>query len=124
MLSQGNHKLGGRLIWSFSLPSARSDICTGMSSLCRQHCYAHRLEQFRPAMLARYEANYQLSLAPNFSRRVRAFLTKRKIAVVRLHVGGDFHSPDYAYQWLRVMRRMPQIRFYFYTRSCATRQFI
>ena len=33
MLTQGNHKLGGRLIWSFSLPSADATICTGMSGL-------------------------------------------------------------------------------------------
>lgn len=117
MLTQGNHKLGGRLIWSFSLPSGRLDICTGMSRLCHQHCYARRLERIRPAMLARYEANYRLSLAPDFARRIRAFLVWRGVAVVRLHVGGDFYSPDYVRKWLRVMRRLPDVRFYFYTRS-------
>jgi hypothetical protein len=117
MLIQGNHKLGGRLIWSFSLPSARSDICSGMSSLCQEHCYSRRLEAIRPVVRTRYEANYQLSLAPNFARRVCAFLIKRKIAVVRLHVGGDFYSSEYAHKWLCVMRRLPQVRFYFYTRS-------
>ena len=117
MLTQGNQKLGGRLIWSFSLPSARPDICIGMSSLCQQHCYARRLENIRPAMLARYEANYQLSLSPIFVRRVRAFLVAHDIVVVRLHVGGDFYSRDYARKWLRVMKRSPQVRFYFYTRA-------
>ena len=117
MLTQGNHKLGGRLIWSFSLPSARPDICDGMSALCRQHCYARRLESIRPAMLARYEANYELSLSPTFARRVRAFLVAHDVSVVRLHVGGDFFSPAYARKWLRVMRRSPGVRFYFYTRS-------
>lgn len=117
MLTQGNHKLGGRLIWSFSLPSARSDVCIGMSELCQKHCYARRMEKFRPAVLARYEANHRLSLSPDFARRVRAFLVARDIAVVRLHVGGDFYSPAYARKWLRVMRRSPQVRFYFYTRA-------
>ena len=117
MLTQGNHKLGGRLIWSFSLPSGRSDTCVGMSDLCRRHCYARRLERIRPAMLARYEANHRLSLAPDFARRVRAFLVAHDVAVVRLHVGGDFHSRAYAGKWLRVMRRSPRVRFYFYTRA-------
>ena len=117
MLTQGNHKLGKRLIWSFSLPSARSDICTGMSDLCRQHCYARRLERLRPAVLARYEANYRLSLAPTFARRVRAFLVASDVAVVRLHVGGDFYAREYARKWLRVMRRSARVRFYFYTRA-------
>ena len=117
MLTQGNRKLGGRLIWSFSLPSAWPDVCVGMSELCRQHCYARRVEALRPAVLARYEANYRLSLAPDFASCVRAFLVWRGVAVVRLHVGGDFYSPDYAGKWLRVMRRLPGVRFYFYTRA-------
>ena len=87
-----------------------------MSDLCRQHCYAHRLERIRPAMRARYEANYRLSLESSFARRVHAFLVAHDVAVVRLHVGGDFYSPAYARKWLRVMRRSPQVRFYFYTR--------
>ena len=117
MLTQGNHKLGGRLIWSFSLPSARPDVCVGMSDLCRKHCYARRTEGFRPAVLARYEANHRLSLTPTFARRVRAFLVAHDVTVVRLHVGGDFFSPAYAKKWLRVMRHSPRVRFYFYTRA-------
>jgi hypothetical protein len=117
MLTQGNRKLGGRLIWSFSLPSARPDVCVGMSDLCRENCYSRRLEKLRPAVLARYEVNLQLSLSPTFVRRVRAFLVAHDVAVVRLHVGGDFFSPEYARKWLRVMRRSPQVRFYFYTRA-------
>ena len=117
MLTRGNHKLGGRLIWSFSLPSGRPDICIGMSALCQRHCYARRMERLRPAVLARYEANYRLSLDPAFAALVVAFLAWRDISVVRLHVGGDFYSPAYARKWLRVMRRSPHVRFYFYTRA-------
>jgi len=61
MLSLGNKKLGGGLIWSFSLPSGRPDVYTGMSGLCRRHCYSRRLEGHRPTVLARYEANWRLS---------------------------------------------------------------
>ena len=117
MLTQGNHKLGGRLVWSFSLPSARPDVCVGMSELCSRHCYARRMEGFRPAVLARYEVNRRLSLSPAFARRVRAFLVAHAVSVVRLHVGGDFYSVAYARKWLRVMRRSPRVRFYFYTRA-------
>lgn len=117
MLTRGNHKLGGRLIWSFSLPSARPQICTGMTSLCRHHCYARRLERFRPVLRDRYEANYRLSQSSTFERRVRAFLVAHAVAVVRLHVGGDFAGASYARRWLRVMRRMRQVRFYSYTRA-------
>lgn len=117
MLTRGNHKLGGRLIWSFSLPSARPDICTGMTDLCRHHCYSRRLESIRPAMRARYEANWRLSRSPAFERRVRAFLVAHGVAVVRLHVGGDFPTWRYARRWLRIMRRMRRVRFFCYTRA-------
>jgi hypothetical protein len=117
MLTKGNKKLGRRLIWGFGLPSARPEVCTGSSALCRQHCYSRRLEELRPALLARYQLNYQMSLLPTFVRRVCAFLSRRRIAVTRLHVGGDFWGAQYACKWLRVMRRMPEVRFYFYTRA-------
>jgi hypothetical protein len=117
MLTKGNHKLGQRLIWGFGLPSARPDICTGSSALCRQHCYSRRLEELRPALLARYLLNYQLSLLPSFVRRVCAFLSRRRIAVVRLHIGGDYFSQQYARKWLRIMMRTPDVQFYFYTRA-------
>jgi hypothetical protein len=117
MLTAGNHKLGGQLIWSFSLPSASPDICTGLSTLCRQHCYAHRLETIRPSMRRFYQANLRLSRSPGFVRKLCTFLVEHRVAVVRLHVGGDFPSGSYARDWLRVMRLLPEVRFFFYTRS-------
>ncbi len=45
------------------------------------------------------------------------FILRRQVQVVRLHVGGDFPSPAYTRKWLAVMRRLPGVRFYFYTRS-------
>lgn len=117
MLTPGNKKLGGPLIWSFSLPSARPDVCTGMSDECREHCYARSFERLRPAALARYERNLSLSRLPDFARRVRYFILAHEIAVVRLHTGGEFYSAAYARKWLRVMRRLPVVRFFFYTRA-------
>jgi hypothetical protein len=68
-------------------------------------------------MRERYEANLRLSRRRGFVRRVRAFLIAHQVAVVRLHVGGDFYSKRYARKWLRVIRRHPEVRFYFYTRA-------
>jgi hypothetical protein len=49
--------------------------------------------------------------------RVVSFIRRREIRVVRLHVGGDFPGPGYARRWLAFMRRLPAVRFYFYSRS-------
>jgi hypothetical protein len=117
MLTPGNKKLGGRLIWGFGLPSGRPEICTGMSAECREYCYARQMERLRPAVLDRYERNLRLSRLPDFEQRVRYFILNHDIAVVRLHVGGEFYSDAYARKWLRVMRRLPAVRFFVYSRG-------
>ena len=117
MLTPGNHKLGGRLIWGFGLPSGTPDTCPGLSIACQSHCYAIAVERYRPAAAARYRANLILSRRRDFVRRVRAHLIAHGVRVVRVHTGGDFYSVRYALKWLAIMRRSPRVRFYFYTRS-------
>ena len=117
MLTVGNRKLGGRLIWSFSLPSGVPGTCPGASPACLSHCYAQAFERYRPATVARYRRNLQLSRRRDFARRVRAFLVAHAVRVVRVHVGGDFYSAAYARKWVRVITRSPRVRFYLYTRS-------
>jgi hypothetical protein len=48
---------------------------------------------------------------------VRAFHVAHAVRIVRVHVAGDFFAARYARKWLRIMRRSPRVRFYFYTRS-------
>ncbi len=117
MLTPGNRKLGDKFIWGFGLPSGRADLCTGMTALCRQHCYARRLERYRPHVRKHYERNYRLSQRPDFEHRLYHFLLAFDIRVVRLHTGGEFYSPTYAAKWLRLVRRLPQIRFFCYSRA-------
>ena len=117
MLTPGNKKLGERLIWSFGLPSGRAEVCVGMTESCREHCYARQVERLRPGVRTRYEKNLRLSRLPDFAQRVRYFILNHDIAVVRVHVGGDFYSAAYGKKWLRVMRRLPSVRFFLYTRS-------
>jgi hypothetical protein len=92
MLTPGNKKLGGRLIWGFGLPSGRPAVCVGLTDECRAHCYARRVEGLRPAVRARYEKNLRLSRLPDFAQRVRDFLLAHEVAVVRVHTGGDFYA--------------------------------
>jgi len=67
--------------------------------------------------LARYEKNLQLSRQADFAHRIRWFLVAHDVAVVRLHVGGDFYDARYARMWLQVMLKLPRVQFFFYTRS-------
>ena len=117
MLTPGNRKLGPHLIWGFGLPSGTAQVCPGLSPTCRRHCYAVRLEQYRPTAAARYRANLAASRAKGFARRVRAFLIAHHVRVVRVHTGGEFYSARYARKWLAVMRKSRRVRFFLYTRG-------
>jgi hypothetical protein len=116
MFTTGNTKLGrGKRIWSFGLPSRQT--CPGRSDLCARVCYAHRLESFRPTVRARYLRNLALSRHRDFADRVVAFLRARQIEVVRVHIAGDFYSGTYARTWLTIMRQLPSVHFFLYSRS-------
>lgn len=117
MLTRGNHKLGARRIWSFSLPSGPGGTCAGMTPACGNHCYAIALERYRPAAAAAYQRNLALARRRDFVRRVRAFIIAHAVRVVRIHVAGDFFAARYARKWLRITRRSPRVTFYFYSRS-------
>ena len=117
MLTPGNKKLGGHLIWGFGLPSGAAAVCVGMTPTCRTHCYAIRTEGYRRTAARRYRRNLFLSRRRDFARRVRAFIFAQAIRVVRIHTGGDFYSVRYAHKWLTVIRRCRRTRFFFYTRA-------
>ncbi len=120
MFTPGNHKLGGRRIWGFGLPSGTPDVCPGLSETCQTHCYAVAVERYRPAAAARYRQNLALTHRRDFVRRVLAFFVLHRVRVARLHVGGDFYSAGYARKWLTIVGRSPRTLFYFYTRSWRT----
>jgi hypothetical protein len=92
-------------------------LCPGSTPLCRRACYARQLERFRPKVRQAYARNLRLSRRRDFARRMTWFIRAHFVRVVRVHVGGDFYSARYARKWLKVMRRLRKVRFYFYTRS-------
>ena len=112
----GNSKLGrSGLIWAFGLPSRAT--CPGRSEVCSRVCYSHRLERFRPNVRALYERNLELSRWPDFASNMIREIGANHVRVLRVHVAGDFYSADYATKWLGVMRAMPMVTFFAYTRS-------
>lgn len=117
MLTRGNQKLGLKHIWGFTLPSGTDAVCPGRSEVCSRHCYAIRLEKTRPKAHKAYRRNLLRTHRKDFSRRVYHFLRAHRVKIVRIHVGGDFYSEEYARKWLRVIQHSPRTRFFFYSRS-------
>ena len=117
MLTPGNKKLGGHLIWGFGLPSGTAKLCPGMTPTCRRVCYAVRLQGFRPQAARLYRRNLKLSKRKDFVKRVRSFIIAQGIRVVRIHTGGEFHSAKYAHKWGRIIAKSPKVKFFTYTRA-------
>src|SRR5262245_39156942 len=115
MLTAGNRKLGGTMIWGFALPSGLPEVCVGLTPTCRKHCYAVRFQGYRQAARAKYQRNWELSQLPDFAQRMRYFILIQDVKVVRIHTGGEFYSTEYAKKWLRIARVLPQVRFFVYT---------
>jgi len=117
MLTPGNKKMGGHLIWGFGLPSGTLELCPGMTATCRSVCYAVRVQGFRPQAAKRYRQNLRLAKRKDFVRRIRAFLICEGIRVVRIHTGGEFATVGYTSKWLRIVEKSPKVRFFTYTRA-------
>ncbi len=117
MLTPGNRKLGLGNIWAFTLPSGTDATCPGRTIQCSRYCYARRLEVLRPNVHRAYRRNLQLTKQRHFVRRMYHYIRAMRIRTVRIHVGGDFYSEEYARKWLRIIKLNPRTRFYFYTRS-------
>jgi Gene product 88 len=120
LLSRGNGKLGEG-IHSWSLPAV--ETCPGRSTLCESVCYA-RTGRFRTQIIQdRLQASLDASLRDDFERRIVAEIRRRGVHTLRIHVAGDFYSPEYAAKWLRIARQCRRTRFYCYTRSWRQSEF-
>lgn len=108
LLSAGNSKLG-KGIKSFSLPPQES--CPGSTEACRAICYVSKSYRIYPSVRKIYARNLSLTL-----EQIEAIRPKAG-SIVRIHVSGDFHSPEYILAWRKVAMLNPDVRFYAYTRS-------
>ncbi len=113
LLLMGNGKLG-RSIFHFDLPAVST--CPGRSRAC-QVCYATQGRFLFPQVRERLDWCYAQSRRADFAGRMADEVRRKGCLVIRIHCSGDFYSKEYAEKWLDVMRRGPQARYYFYTRS-------
>jgi len=125
-ITPGNAKMGK--IWNFSIPAydsvspIRGEImrtCPGATRWCRVCCYAQRGFYNLPKVREGHVNNLLDSLRSDFPDRVVEVLQRRrrKPFFLRIHTAGDFYSPEYIEKWMEVARRLPNWRFYFYTRD-------
>lgn len=111
LLARGNEKLGAS-ISSFSLPHGTDSTCPGRTPTCTKLCYVSR---YTRRFNIDYKHNQAAANAADFVSRMSA--EARLVRVVRVHVAGDFYSPEYVHKWIAIAKRTPGTLFYTYTRS-------
>ena len=91
-----------------------------MANSCKKNCYAHEKGRFTfPVVINKREYNRIESKKATFSQRIIEEIQKSKVNVVRIHDGGDFYSPLYAQKWKDICIKLPEVRFYAYTKSVS-----
>jgi hypothetical protein len=114
LLARGNRKLG-ESIHAWSIPAV--DTCPGRSARCERCCYARSGHFCWPQVQERLRQNLDAAQAEGFERLLAAEVRRRRVHTLRVHVAGDFYSPQYTRKWLGIARRCPRTTFYAYTRS-------
>lgn len=98
-ISNGNIKMGA--IQSVSLPA----IKTCRDCLCKEKCYAAKLERFRPSVRNAYQRNLDILLnAPEaYWREVEAAVMTNRY--FRFHISGDIPTIDYLRRMIDIAKR-------------------
>jgi len=109
-----NKKLGNGVV-SFSIPAI--DTCPGSSKLCERVCYASRGGYAYPSVKNHLERMRKLARSPEFVDAMVLHIRNTNSSVIRIHSSGDFDTVEYIRRWTKIVRRVPNVTFYAYTRS-------
>lgn len=115
LLVDGNSKTGSQVAL-FNLP--RLDTCPGASETCRALCYGKAFKRF--GWDEKYKSNWDRSKDDKFVPDMIAEIKARGYKVVRIHSIGDFYDGRYVGRWIKIIRALPHVIFYAYTRSWRT----
>jgi hypothetical protein len=110
---EGNSKLGKPII-TWSIPAGST--CPGKSAPCGV-CYAQTGFFHMNNVKTSLEKNLELAQKSDFVDYAVSELTRLKAKVVRIHVAGDMYDVLYTRKWLKIIKLLPNVRFFLYTRS-------
>ena len=113
LISRGNLKLGK--LPSFSLPVITT--CPGKTPFCDQYCYGLKgmftLQQIKDKNERRLDASLRSDFVPIIVKEIQ----KTRAPAFRLHVIGDFYSPEYIKRWGQIATILYEVIFFGSTRS-------
>lgn len=114
-ISMSNTKMG--CVPSFSLMPVVT--CNKLMPCTKSGCYAAKIARLRKNVAKSWENNTYIcqykSLA--FRSQMIAWLTMYQPKAFRIHVGGDFFSPEYLLIWCDIAERFPKVKFFAFTKQ-------
>lgn len=113
-------KLIGLRVFNFGIPAfedANGKRTCPFAGSCAKFCYAQKgaysWSNVKPAFQFRYVA----TKSNDFVDDMIAEIKKKKVDILRVHDSGDYYSREYIDKWMEIARRLPDVRFYSYTKS-------
>lgn len=100
---KGNLKIGPD-VYTYSRPAGLFETCPGASAECEAICYAKRI---REPILGIYFRNIGDDVPP----------IPGDCRLLRLHISGDFDTPEYTRNWRQQLLERSDVRCWAYTRS-------
>jgi len=124
-----NSKLKKTQIYQWTLPALKAsvikngqikikNVCPG-AGVCAQACYAMMGAYIFQNSMVKHTRNLQAYLNdPNrlAGQLIHEIAGKLKLTAFRIHDSGDYFSAEYARWWFKIVRHLPHIQFYSYTK--------
>jgi hypothetical protein len=113
-------KLTGLRVYNFGIPAFQDEdgkrTCP-FAGACAKFCYAQKGAYVWSNVSPAFQFRYLATKCDSFVDKMTAELIKKRVDILRVHDSGDYYSRKYIDKWLTIAKRLPNVRFYSYTKS-------
>ena len=113
-------KLTGLRVYNFGIPAFQDEdgkrTCP-FAGACAKFCYAQKGAYVWSNVSPAFQFRYLATKCDSFVDKMIAELVKKRVDILRVHDSGDYYSRKYIDKWMTIAKRLPNVRFYSYTKS-------
>ena len=113
-------KITGMRVYNFGIPAFQDEegkrTCP-FAGACAKFCYAQKGAYVWSNVSPAFQFRYLATKCDSFVDKMIAELVKKRVDILRVHDSGDYYSRKYIDKWLTIAKRLPNVRFYSYTKS-------
>jgi hypothetical protein len=113
-------ELIGLRVFNFGIPAfedASGKRTCPFAGSCAKFCYAQKGAYSWSNVKPAFQFRYLATKSNDFVDDMIAEIKKKKVDILRVHDSGDYYSREYIDKWLTIAKRLPNVRFYSYTKS-------